>query len=448
MQTVDSLPGDIEDIPTLVTALNQRIDQINSDFQQSASASKGVVAPQPTEGGTGGGASEGNAWTFSNPDTNVYDFLDPLFEAIRQAQILVSQAQISANAVGTTQLQVGAVTANTIAANSVYAGAIQAGAVTATKINVSTLSAISANLGTITAGNITVDTSGFIRGGQTAYNTGAGFWLGYVAGSPGAYKFSIGDGSTNYLTWNGTTLAVSGTASYTAGTIGGWTIGATTITGGNVTLNSTGVITVGTGNNVVVLSSVDSTYRLWAGNASSGSAPFTIDKQGNVASTGSFTSTGASTYLSLAGNIAMSDAAGHGATIRMDTGSVAVGGSIRILGSVPANPSGTGGTVILDFNNAGANQFAVTPGGSSIPPYTFTTDLTTGMYLKTTFQIGWCCDNFERMVLTTSGLSLVNCDLILGNAYHAGTSVGASGSVAVKDKNGSTVYLLCATSQP
>lgn len=75
-------------------------------------------------------------------------------------------------------------------------------------LKVGSLSAISANLGTITAGNITLDTSGFIRGGQTAFNTGTGFFVGY---SGGAYKLSLGDGSTQALTWDGTSLLIAGT---------------------------------------------------------------------------------------------------------------------------------------------------------------------------------------------------------------------------------------------
>jgi len=98
--------------------------------------------------------------------------------------------------------------AASIVADSITANEIQAGAITAAKINVSQLSAISANLGAITAGTVTLDTSGYIRGGQTAYNTGVGFFLGYDGA---AYKLSIGDSTTNNsLTWDGSVLSVNG----------------------------------------------------------------------------------------------------------------------------------------------------------------------------------------------------------------------------------------------
>jgi len=73
-------------------------------------------------------------------------------------------------------------------------------------LKVGSLSAIVANLGTITAGNITLDTSGYIRGGQTAYDTGTGFWAGY---SGGAYKFSVGDGTKGFK-WDGTDYDIVG----------------------------------------------------------------------------------------------------------------------------------------------------------------------------------------------------------------------------------------------
>lgn len=60
--------------------------------------------------------------------------------------------------------------------------------------------------GSITGATFNVSTTGYVRGGQTAYDTGTGFFLGY---SGAAYKFSIGD-ATHKLTWNGTTLGLIG----------------------------------------------------------------------------------------------------------------------------------------------------------------------------------------------------------------------------------------------
>lgn len=56
-------------------------------------------------------------------------------------------------------------------------------------------------------GAIVLATSGLIRSGQTDYNTGTGWWLGNVSGTP---KFSIGNPATYYMTWDGTSLTVKG----------------------------------------------------------------------------------------------------------------------------------------------------------------------------------------------------------------------------------------------
>lgn len=76
-----------------------------------------------------------------------------------------------------------------------------------------TLSELNGGLA-VTGGGITLDGGGSIKGGQTAYATGTGFFLGWVAGSPGSYRFSIGD-STTYLRWSGSGLALAGSVTCT-----------------------------------------------------------------------------------------------------------------------------------------------------------------------------------------------------------------------------------------
>ncbi len=103
-------------------------------------------------------------------------------------------------------------------------------------ISVASLAAIVIYTGALTvSGSMAVGTGGDIHSGQTAYDTGTGYWLDYNAGTP---RFSLGNSAGNKLTWDGTTLAVTGTLTATVGTIGGWTIGATTISSTGVTLTS------------------------------------------------------------------------------------------------------------------------------------------------------------------------------------------------------------------
>ena len=100
----------------------------------------------------------------------------------------------------------------------------------ANSITVANLAAISADLGSITAGNITVDSSGFIQGGQTAYNTGTGFFLGY---DTDAYKFSVGDPSGDYFRWTGSAIESSWRVSTFIG--GDGSDGDVTLNGGGTT---------------------------------------------------------------------------------------------------------------------------------------------------------------------------------------------------------------------
>ena len=73
-------------------------------------------------------------------------------------------------------------------------------------LKIGNLSAISTNTGSLTvSGNVTIGEFGNIRGGQTAYNTGTCFFLGY---SGSAYKFSIGNSTTN-MTWDGSAFTLN-----------------------------------------------------------------------------------------------------------------------------------------------------------------------------------------------------------------------------------------------
>ncbi|MFA5936477.1 MAG: hypothetical protein WC822_01220 [Candidatus Paceibacterota bacterium] len=84
----------------------------------------------------------------------------------------------------------------------------------------------------VTGGN-----AGF-RAGQTAYNTGTGFWLGNVGGSP---RFSIGNGSTENLTWNGSALTVRGTLNADDGYLNTLSLtGPLTLTTSSSVIQSTG----------------------------------------------------------------------------------------------------------------------------------------------------------------------------------------------------------------
>lgn len=74
------------------------------------------------------------------------------------------------------------------------------GTIAASKLAVLELEAVSANTGNLNvSGTLNVATSGVIKSGQSAFNTGTGYWLDYNGGSP---RFSIGNPSGNRLTWD------------------------------------------------------------------------------------------------------------------------------------------------------------------------------------------------------------------------------------------------------
>lgn len=82
-------------------------------------------------------------------------------------------------------------------------------------LKVGNLSAVSVNTGSLSVnGTLTMSTLGAMQGGQTGYNTGTGYFLGY---SGGAYKFSIGSSSKAML-WDGSNFSIVG-AGINGGTI-------------------------------------------------------------------------------------------------------------------------------------------------------------------------------------------------------------------------------------
>ena len=119
--------------------------------------------------------------------------------AAKLAAGAVEADKIAANAVTAGKIATNAVTAGTIAAGAVNTAALAAGSVTADKMFVDSLSAITANLGTATAGI-------FKSGAATTFNSGNGFFLG--RDTDNIYKFRVGNPSTGYISWDGSTWQV------------------------------------------------------------------------------------------------------------------------------------------------------------------------------------------------------------------------------------------------
>jgi len=93
---------------------------------------------------------------------------------------------------------------------------------------------LSAAIGTL--GTLEILTTGHIRGGQTAYNTGEGFFLGY---DTDAYKLSIGNSAdtSKLLLWDGVDVIVNDTKLFAQPIYGDGSDGSVTISS-NTTLTS------------------------------------------------------------------------------------------------------------------------------------------------------------------------------------------------------------------
>ena len=101
---------------------------------------------------------------------------------------------------------IGSVDAATITVGKIQANQIEAVSLAAVQANIGTLAALRSDMGDISAGTITLDTTGYIRSGQSSFDSGTGFFLGRSGGVP---VFSLGDASKG-IVWDGSTFTVRG----------------------------------------------------------------------------------------------------------------------------------------------------------------------------------------------------------------------------------------------
>lgn len=228
------------DLQTTIAAANRALQalgvavlQVQGAFDSSGGPSTGPYSVYPLAANSVGSTQiDAGAVINSKIAANAVQTANILAGAVTTLKIAnaaVTNAQVAVNtltggltgalAVGTitndnlvsATIQAGSIAANTIlggniAANTITGGNIAAATITAGKLNVLQLSAITADMGAITAGTIVMSTTGFVRGGQTGYATGTGWWLGF---NSTAYMLSIGSG-TNFLKWDSTNLLVQG----------------------------------------------------------------------------------------------------------------------------------------------------------------------------------------------------------------------------------------------
>lgn len=209
--------------------------------------------------------------------------------------------------------------------------------------------------------NVSLDTNGnFSLSGSITAKTGTiGGWNIGATTLSSTNNAIVLDSSTpsvkvlGVLTAQPNSLVVSGTVSSTQGSIGNWKIGTTTLSSsdGHIVLDPTNArITVSSAvNNTIIL---DDAGGLWLGNAASASAPFHVDTAGNLTANNAV----------LSGNITA--AAGY-------IGSGTQGWTIG-----PSAISSQNNSIILDANkeiisvsntaNSGVTFFSTSPSGTQI----------------------------------------------------------------------------------
>jgi hypothetical protein len=236
------------------------------------------------------------------------------------------------------------------------------------------------DIGTVTADEITVggdiNANQVVRVGNypdATSPTFQGIWAGNA--TPASAEFSVDlDGNlvaTN-ATITGAVTATSGsftgTVTAASGRIGGFTIGATALTATNIVADSSGYVSVGSGNNVAVMSGADANYRFWAGDSNAATANFVVDKAGNITAR-SFSLTGIGS-ISAIDAITVSDVLGSGvvtnakiATVSADkiqTNTLTLSGlSAAAITSTNFIVSNTGSVTASDVTLSNSNVAAV-----------------------------------------------------------------------------------------
>lgn len=223
---------------------------------------------------------------------------------------------------------------------------------------------------TITSGGIAMSSGGYVKGGQTAYNTGTGFFLGY---STDNYKFSIGNPSGQRVTWDGSTFTVVGTIDTTstiAGTNAGTVVsnaasGASAATTVATKLNKNASDTLTGAINVTTSGGFVAGTLTWdATGTRTGGYGIAMTAKGLVG----FDSSGNSTFniSSTDGSATFKGAITSGSTI---SGATVVGGTIQTAASgrrIELN--GSNNNKLIAYNSSGTNLAAIGGDGSNGDP--------------------------------------------------------------------------------
>jgi hypothetical protein len=319
----------------------------------------------------------------------------------------------------------------------------------------------------ISSSGIDVGTSGYIRGGATGYNAGTGFWLGYDST---AYKFFIGNSTTDKITWDGSSLTVYGTIQAKSG---GW-IGASNavqISSQGLDVGSAGRIRGGaTGYDQGTgfwLGYDGTTYKFFIGKSDGNKLTWdgsALTIYGTIQAVGGYL--GSSSALSIqsggldvgsAGYIrggATSYNQGTGFWMGYDTSASKYrfflgaasgnkllwdGSTLTIVGTIQA---GSGSSVGAGSSLGGSNVVSIESGGISVGTSGYIRSGTTGYNQGTGFWLGYDQTAYKFFVGNSSGSKLLwdGASLTVvgtiqagsGSSVGAGSSLGGSNVISIE----------------
>ena len=261
----------------------------------------------------------------------------------------------------------------------------------------------------------------------------------FVQGSTG---WKLDSDGTLYATG----ASITGAITATSGTIGGFTIAATTITATNLTLDSSGQrISLGSGNDIIILDADDATYRIWVGHATAASAPFTVTKAGAVTAS-NFTMTGGSVGASVSVNLGALNVAARGWS---QTSVFSVTDADTVAWGAGTFTSADGTAYSIGANNTGnmaAKNFIYLDTGVSTTEYQKATSFTAGAG-KVLIAVAQNATGEAKFMVVNDNSYNIDAAGIVANSITANelsTSITYAGSIVIDTagliRSGQTAY--------
>jgi len=272
------------------------------------------------------------------------------------------------------------------------------------------------------------------NGTPTTYDSGDGFYVDENArlklkGATGSLAF---DGNDLYISGNINARSGQFTGSISAqyivasaGSVGGWSLSASMLTGTNASVVNTGDIILGTGQSVARLSSSEANFRIWTGSATASVAPFRVTTTGGLVAT----------TASITGNITANSGQFTGSVSAQHiTASVGNVGGFVLTASSIVDTANTASTVGITTGNTSFFAGADDQLGTNAKFYVTQTG---SVYAQAASITG----DITATTIRATSASLNGNLLIFGSGtLYASDTADVSGQRVIVDKTGVTGY--------